>query len=218
LQYFAVPQHLSRICSQLNKARFPTPGSGPIRPRPSRERGAIIKPGVQTPGTGGAASSRRHPPRIPENPFVQQLWTSRFDVRCCISRSHLVKSEFSIDFHHNIVFYKRLRAEPAHGHFGFARHVSGATSMVALSRTFNYCRRHSRHANSARSSGQTSGLICAPSGRSGSTGARDRRDVGDRFRRGEIACEQTLAESASLCDETTQWNVHTRTERDFMRI
>jgi hypothetical protein len=71
------------------------------------------------------------PPRIPEGPFVRKFWPSRFDVRCCISRSHLVKSEFSIDFQHNIVSYKRLRAERARGQNGFVRHVLGFTSLVA---------------------------------------------------------------------------------------
>ena len=46
------------------------------------------------------------PPWIPENPFVPNFKPSRFDVGCCISRRHLVKSEFNTDFDHNIVFYQ----------------------------------------------------------------------------------------------------------------
>jgi hypothetical protein len=42
------------ICTRADKARSPPLGSGPTRPRPSRECGAIIKPWVRTPGTAAS--------------------------------------------------------------------------------------------------------------------------------------------------------------------
>ena len=70
-------------------------------------------------------------PPIQENPFVRNLGSFRFSIRCCISRRHLVKSEFSIDFHHNIVFYNRLRAARRMAKLASIVTLLGSTSLVA---------------------------------------------------------------------------------------
>jgi hypothetical protein len=61
LQYFAVLQHFSSIRTRLNNRRIPALGSGPTPARPSRERGAIIKPGVRTPHHSHFRAQRPRP-------------------------------------------------------------------------------------------------------------------------------------------------------------
>ena len=96
---------------------------------------------ARVPGLPGSpsANGRRgivpppSPPHIPEHRFLRQFTPFSFDARCCISRKHLVKPEFDINLHHNIRCHNRLRAEPAHGHFGFVRHVLGVHIARCLS-------------------------------------------------------------------------------------